>query len=136
MEHWSRQYLNLRIPYSPGECTRQACDCWGFVRLVYQEKLNIVLPDLPAFGSMEWAHRSASMRESCWKQVEKPFEFCAVGMARKDVLHHVGVWTEADGGCIVHAVADRGGLCTDTLKTLRLRGIRVFRYYRWHGLDY
>lgn len=42
MKPWVAQYLNL--PFVDKGRTRQGVDCYGLVRLIYQEQLNIELP--------------------------------------------------------------------------------------------
>lgn len=42
MSKWAAQYLN--IPFRPKGRTREGVDCYGLVRLIYQEQLNIELP--------------------------------------------------------------------------------------------
>lgn len=39
---WTAEYVG--IPFAPGGATRQGCDCWGLVRLVFRARWRIVLP--------------------------------------------------------------------------------------------
>jgi hypothetical protein len=40
---WPSSYFT--IPFKPHGRTRQGCDCWGLVRLVYGQQRAMVLPD-------------------------------------------------------------------------------------------
>ena len=42
MNTWWNKYVG--IPYAPGMSSRDGCDCWGLVRLVYREEFGTLLP--------------------------------------------------------------------------------------------
>lgn len=120
MSHWTTRYIGL--PYH----NKERLDCWQLLRLVYNNELGIHLPELPGVEDARFFSR--------WAELEWPVEFCAVGMTRKETIHHVGVWTMADGGRIVHCW-DGMPVVADTRKTLKLRGLRVVQFYGLHHRD-
>jgi probable lipoprotein NlpC len=48
---WSNKFIG--IPQADFGRTRDGVDCWGLVDVVYQEELNISLPDYSGYGSTE-----------------------------------------------------------------------------------
>lgn len=124
--HWATNLI--------GKPWRPEWHCWGLVRQVYREQLSVELPEFPtvdprnveAFGRA--IHAGALSAD--WAQIGAPEEFAVVAMSRKNLFHHVGIWTEADGGLIVHA---QDGSCTvaDSLPYLRQNGWKRIGFFRY-----
>ncbi len=134
MIHWSSRYVG--IPYLAGGRERDGVDCWGLIRLVYREQRGIDLPLLPGLirnDRLVVTHEIAERCQEGWFPMESPAEFYAVAMSQSHAIHHGGVWTSADGGKIIHCW-DGLPVCADSLKTLRLKGLRVIKFLRY-GLD-
>lgn len=128
--NWAARYVG--IPYVPGGRDAHGLDCWGLLCLVYQEQLGVALPALPGVAEAlrpsvrEIAHYAAQ-----WSPLAKPSNLCAVVMSQKQVLHHVGVWTDADGGKVLHAWKGLH-VIADTLRNLSLKGFRRIEFYVLH----
>jgi len=132
MSHWTRNYVGL--PYCPGGRDRGGIDCWGLVRLFYQEELDIPLPELPgisAEGALAISREILAHSQQSWMRLSNPTEGCVVAMSQKLVLHHVGIWTQADGGRVIHCW--NGPVIADTLDSLRRwKGVRTIEFYGLH----
>lgn len=131
MNHWATKYVGL--PYCLGGRERDGVDCWGLVRLVYREERGVLLPDLPGVASCDLltiSHRILREAMDLWQDLAEPKELCAVAMSQSRVLHHVGVWTAADGGKVIHAWKDLA-VIADTLRVLRLRGFRTIKFFSY-----
>lgn len=92
MQNWSNEYIG--IPYVEKGRDRTGLDCWGLVRLVYQEQYNIEIPsfvnDYESDDSSRISELIAIGKEN-WSKVTQP----AIGdviLLRLNGLHmHVGV---------------------------------------------
>lgn len=97
---WHNDYIS--IPFKERGRTREGADCWGLQRIVYQEKLNINLPDysdlysdikdkvaLPSIIEMESAN---------WQKIEpgneRPFD--AIILRMRGLPMHVGLVVRKD----------------------------------------
>jgi len=93
----------------------------------------VLLPSLPGVASSDLLGISREIvRETArlWQEVARPSEMCAVAMSQGQIPHHVGVWTAADGGKIIHAWKDLATIA-DTVRTLRLRGFRTIHFFSY-----
>lgn len=136
-QHWAAKYIG--IPYEEGARGPNAYDCWGIIQLIYLNEKGIRLPELPGLSApqMQEIHDTI-MRESVrdWTEIAEPVEGCIVAMGgRTGMMHHVGVYINADGGKVLHS---RLGLnaVAETLRGLKLRGLRIIKLYQhsqWLG---
>lgn len=126
MMHWGAKHIG-RTPEAVGLC-------WGLLRLVYAE-FGIQVPEVKGLTRENAAAVAAGVRDGLkedWEEIQKPEEGCAVGMSitsDPDEIHHVGVYTDSDGGRVVHCWG-RYNVIADTLRGLALKGFRVVRFYR------
>lgn len=107
-------------------------NCWTFVRAVYAEQLEI---DLPRFASTMVGNLADIVRtmkvettSPGWVKVEEPKEFTVVAMSKSDHIHHVGVWTEQDGGKVLHAF-NEDPVVANTPLQLRRMGFKRVEFY-------
>lgn len=129
--HWSCKYIGL--PYRQGGRGPDGFDCWGILRLIYQNELGIPLPELPGISAETALHIHGETRkqlvEAEWEEIDRPADLCAVGMSQKEAVHHVGVWASADRGKIIHCWKS-SAVVADTLERIRLKGFLGIHFYK------
>jgi hypothetical protein len=103
--------------------------------MFYRDKLAINLPEFPGITDNFTPTESLAVHEfikNDWTEITVPVDECAVGMFMVDgALHHVGIYCHPDK--IVHCQKNLG-VVADTLRILRLRGIKSVKYYQHNGL--
>lgn len=123
--HWAVKYIG-KTPEAIGFC-------WGLLRAVYEDQ-KVTLPAVEGLtreNAVEVADRVRDAISEDWEEVPEPFELCAVGMSQKSSgdIHHVGVYTAADGGKIVHCWGAQR-VIADDLPGLMRKGFKQFKFYR------
>lgn len=107
-------------------------NCWLFVRDVYKDHLDVELPkfasimvgDIPSIvKTME-----IQSKNEMWRKIEEPTEFCVVAMSKSRYIHHVGVWTEEDGGKVLHSFEKKPIVANDLLQLHRV-GFKRVEFY-------
>ena len=74
---WVNQYVG--IPYADQGREQIGLDCWGLVRLVYQQELGIVLPGFEdTYETSEDPGDLLARAWDVWQAVETPGEFDAL----------------------------------------------------------
>jgi cell wall-associated NlpC family hydrolase len=121
--HWATKYI--------GKKPEQVNFCWGLLRLIYAD-FNVTLPSVEGLtreNAVQIADQVRGQMEGDWEEVPEPFELCVVAMGQSKEIHHVGVYTGADGGKIIHCW---GSHCTiaDDFRGLKFKGFRIIRFYR------
>lgn len=115
-------------------------DCWGLVWHVYFFTLNIKLPVYPGINEIGQcevnaliidAEAKSGTPESPWQRVEVPAEFDVAVMGSVRTTH-LGLYSEADGGIIVHC-ADGRNVVAETPYRLKASGVNKISYYRHNG---
>lgn len=67
-----------------------------------------------------------------WERLKTPVEGCAVGLSHRPdgKFHHVGIWTQADGGLVVHAV-DGANVIAQNLSSLKFHGFGRIEFFEY-----
>ncbi len=89
---WAAQYIGIEF-LEEGRRRDRGLDCWGLVRLVYAERLGVMLPDHPGRERetvAEWADAIERGDEPTWAPTAEP-ELGDVGLFRVAGMPHVGL---------------------------------------------
>lgn len=128
--HWAVQYIGMK--HEAGARGPDRVDCWGLLCLVYRNQFKIPLPDFPNIsveGLCLIRQVIKKAIETDWDEVSIPFDGAAVAMSQSNNFHHVGIYTTADGGKIVHCW-DAANVIVDTRQSLTGKGFRLIKFYR------
>ena len=107
--NWIAEYVGK--PYVLDGRDDHGLDCWGLVRAVYMDRLDIELPDygmVSAADSEAVAQALAAGAEAGpWRKVDKPMAMDVVGLwgrvNGKRMMNHVGVYV--GGQSMLHSQA-------------------------------
>ena len=134
MMHWAAQYVGKK--HEIGGRGPDVFDCWGLLWWIYKHQFHIDVPTLPGVssGSALSIHREMCkhIRHVDWYLIHQPEDGCAVAMSQSHAYHHVGIYLEADGGKILHCW-DNNNVVADTLRQLKLKGLKTIHFYK-HSL--
>lgn len=122
---WPAQYIGQ--PWEPG-----SNDCWAFARRVWREQFGWIVPAVDVDAHNRLASTRAMQAPSMyqgWETAPGPSEGAAVVMGKGRHPAHVGIWTTADGGGVLHSVQGVGVIFTP-LPALAAMGLKVLAYYR------
>ena len=121
------------IPFVDRGRTRGGCDCYGLLRLVYEEAFGILLPSLSddylTAQDREAVRHLISGKADPWHEVEEPDFLDGVVMSLKGVECHVGMF--AGKGLVLHTGMGVRVSRVDDIR--RLTRLRVTRYMRHHA---
>jgi len=100
---WSDSYMG--IPFVHRGSTWNGCDCWGLVRLVYEEELGITLPAHDVYiddspESRQAAAEEAKAERQNWRRVDIPQPYDVVLLRIEGMPCHAGV--VVDGRHFLH----------------------------------
>lgn len=109
-----------------------AFNCWGLVRQVYARERGVELPPVAVdphdYRALCGAFAGHDAR-SLFQRIEAPAPLCVVALGRRgEILDHVGVWVDVDGGRVLHNDHPTGVVC-QRLIDMRRAGWRVLGYY-------
>lgn len=81
-------------------------DCYGLVKLYYQEVLNKELPDwICSDSSKIWIYRAMEVADNQYLcHIVEPTDDCIVLARRKTIAHHVGIYYR---GNVLHSVENQ-----------------------------
>lgn len=128
--NWTIQYIGKK--WQAGARGPDSFDCYGLIHHAYKAILDIELPNLPIDPSqLQKVDRavSAGLDGALWTQHDNPMAFDAVGLGKGRIIHHLGLWIDADGGLVLHAT-DGGNVIAEPLHRLRdqFRRIEFYRH--------
>ena len=86
------------IPFLDGGASHEGCDCWGLIRLIYDERFGIALPEYNDVSSRDLRRVAREMEKGSssdpvWRQVYEPRAFDVVLMRvfSGSIVAHVGI---------------------------------------------
>ena len=113
--------------------------CWGLCRLVWGEQFGIAVADIGVDENDRLGVRrafrdfGAGVSQVKARSIAKPFIGVAVYMTQARLPDHIGIWVDADGAGILHALKGSGVVCTRP-SCLRSAGLSIHSYYAPQGL--
>jgi cell wall-associated NlpC family hydrolase len=131
---WVNRYIGIPYRrYGRDIVLDGGLDCWGLVREVYKNELNI---ELPSFAGEYEADRKrvyfdsinrVFLREAVdWMRVDEAQEFDIAALARFGVVYHTGIALNAQK--MLH-LENRAGSCVETfIDKTRFNLYGVYRY--------
>lgn len=128
--HWSIPYIGR--PWVSGGRGPDDFDCWGLVCEVYKTHLGVELPlhiGVDAHSVLA-VSKHMMQHEQDFTQVMVPAEFDIVSMGRAQHHNHIGLWTQEQGGGIVHCQEGIGVVFSTraAIKAQRFNNLRFFRH--------
>lgn len=132
---WSNEYV--KIPFTEKGRTRKGVDCWGLVRLIYQERKGVSLPEFTGYtDTKDHENISRLIREGSlsWQPVEKGSEapYDVVVLKIMSDPWHVGLVVGC--GWMVHSLRGSGVIHSDYMNDRAWRD-RVLGFYRYANPD-
>ncbi|PHR17287.1 MAG: phage tail protein [Sphingopyxis sp.] len=83
----------IGIPFVAEGRSRDGCDCWGLIRLIYRDHKGIVLPTYTGYGD-PLARAATDLIEAGrvdWEKVTQPQPYDAVLFLVRGQPHHIGL---------------------------------------------
>lgn len=110
--NWVEKYM--RIPYTQEGSSFQGCNCWGLVKLIFQEEKDIQLPGYVGISASDILRAAKQFKKDAgippWQTViepgqEQPFDVLVMRALNEGhaVNMHAGIVTEF--GMVVHLEA-------------------------------
>jgi len=127
---WWNNYI--RIPFQEKGRDAAGCDCWGLVKLIYKNELNIELPGYEEIYETTNDHLILSKtikneRNAHWINPENPKEFDVIIVNMRGVPMHVGIVTKHQH--MIHCAKDVG-TAHERTDSMRWRN-RIIGYARY-----
>lgn len=97
MKHWAPKWVGKSYPHN---------GCWLFLCDVYAAEFALDLPDYEEYresASKGIRKIQEEIAGAEWDECE-PFDGCAVALTQRNLITHVGVYADIDGGRILHTI--------------------------------
>lgn len=129
---WWGQYVG--IPFADKGRDREACDCWGLVRLIYEEQLGVNLPsyadDYANSDDREILHALIEAeKDAKWVEVKEPKPYDVIVMNMMGLPTHVGI--VLNNRLMLHCMRGMNAVVED-FTNLKWRN-RVKGFARWNS---
>jgi len=123
----------IGIPYKDKGRDFKGCDCYGLVKLYYENELNINIPDTNIQANQPRRIMINFLNEisSNWIKVEKPIKHCVVALASNEyhpkLITHFGLML--DDNMILHCINKINSHIT-SIKDIKIKAF-IKGYYKW-----
>jgi cell wall-associated NlpC family hydrolase len=124
----------LDIPFVDGGRSKEGCDCWGLIMILYRDLLKIELPDFPISSeNCSQVHDAmvGSIRAGQWIRTEEPSygDIIAMALSPRNLtaINHVGMFI--CNNKFIHSIQNqRSAICS--LDSIYWKN-RIKGFYRW-----
>lgn len=132
MKHWAIDLIGK--PFEKGGRGPNGFDCWGLVYWRYLTHYGIKLPDYfiepeDHLAVCKALKEGEMTPDRAWIHIETPIDNCGVGLSHNYIFHHVGLWTNAGGGFVLHA-HPKSGVIAQSVRALKAQGWSRIEFYR------
>ena len=130
-----------RKPWRLGARGPDAFDCYGLLYWVKRTYFGQEVPRHLVEFPERWGSRDVGriIRENLgrWQTIDAPVEGCGVGLSKfsSGIIHHCGLWTDADGGLVVHSARAKAGVLCQTVDELRREGYKKIEFFDYFPED-
>ena len=120
--HWTDTYLKKKWKE----------DCWTLASNILHDQRSLMVPAYAIPSDLSSPKENSQrigegLKE--WKRLANPKELCLVAMSKsKKFIHHVGIYSEADDGVIIHSELSNG-VKINSLRELRTLGWKRIEFY-------
>lgn len=125
---WLNDYIGL--PYVPGARGPDAFDCYGLVKLIYDEQYGEILPDWLG-DHLDLKQRSKALDDivcgGTWTDTEDPADGDIVICYRTRAAYHIGLFY---AGGVIHSL-EGVGVIYEPLARFEARFTRIV-FGEWH----
>jgi cell wall-associated NlpC family hydrolase len=127
---WTDDYID--IPFRFNGRTREGCDCWGLVKLIYKEKLGVDLPDYTGtywnglVSSLKEVARLMKKEKDKWQEISEPELYDVVLLRVGGIVGHIGIIL--DKSRMIH-ITEGINSCVENYKS-KLWKTRIAGFYR------
>ncbi|RCK32482.1 hypothetical protein TH9_12160 [Thalassospira xiamenensis] len=130
--HWATQYIGR--PYHPQGEGPDKFHCWSFFRYVQLHHFGRDLPIVPNPENVLAQERTFRdhPEKAKWELCQKPDEGDGVLLRKGKFPVHIGLWVDANGGCVLHCVPV-SGVVGQNLPGLKVSQWEIEGYYRFKG---
>ena len=126
------QYIG--IPFIDGGRNSEGCDCWGLVKLIYENELGIELPDfnISALDTPAVIEAMDSGKRKQWRDTSlepEKYDVVALHIGQKhfNMVNHVGIYM--GNGMFIHTL-QRTASMMNRMGDAQWKS-RVLGVYRW-----
>lgn len=127
--HWAHQYIGRR--WVSGGRGPEHFDCWGLCWWIAKTHFSREMPIYaldPANRPLCGKAFESAAKGTEWLRLARPAEGCIVGLGRGSFLLHCGIYTEADGGLVLHA-EEGSHVIAQSVQRLKADGWQRIEFY-------
>ena len=130
--NWINDWIG--VAYKPNGTGKDGYDCYGLVRAIYKQQLNIELPNWFSDNSSLLSqiraitkHTDLSLKKDYAVEVETPKNFDFVMVYNENICHHIGLFFN---GNILHVHHKSNGATFETLADFKRYNAEV-KFLKW-----
>jgi hypothetical protein len=133
--HWIEKYLG--VPWKLNPTVPDSHNCWTLACCIQRDEFQRKVPEYQVPDLQDVQKVSAKLmgelKNPNWVEIPKPVDGCMVGLSHSRIIHHVGVFSDVDGGLVVHCLDHSGVVAHNSaqLKRHRYSTVKFYLHKSW-----